>query len=248
MSSPTGHVDPAHVRGSFPPMSPERVRSQEFHRTPLGRRGYDIEEVRRFLSRVAEDVAGADAEKARLRAEIHRLKNYFRERNVDIDRGSQGSGDPNGWPHAAAVNLMSRAQQAADAQVAQAEEYCRRLVWQATEQYEDILRHAAEEASQAADQARAAEQASVDVDSGQREALEQRVAWLRTFADVTRVQLRSVLEALTREVDKLDDLPHGAVPQDPRPAPGAVPGPPGTMPPGPQPSGATPQGPQPDAG
>jgi cell division initiation protein len=195
-------------------MSPERVRTQEFSRTPLGRRGYDIEEVRRFLARMAQDVAAADAEKARLRAEIERLKNYFRSRNVDVD--NQRNADSETWPNIAAINLMSRAQQAADAQVAQAEDYCRRLVAQATQQYEDILRQAAEEAQQAAERARAAEaeHASLDADSAEREALEQRIAWLHTFADVTRVQLRSMLEALTREVDKLADLPQDPTPPD----------------------------------
>jgi DivIVA domain-containing protein len=189
-----------------PPLSPDRVRTWEFPRTPLGRRGYNEDEVRLFLTRLAEDLAAADAEKAALRAEVQRLRNYYRERGVDVDRASGPTQDDSG-PTVAAINLMSQAQQAADAQVAQAEEYSRRLVEQARAQYEDILRQAVEQATEAAERAGADYVASSEFEGPEREALERRIAWLRTFAEVTQVQLRSVLEALTREVDKLGDLP-----------------------------------------
>jgi DivIVA domain-containing protein len=197
------------------PLSPERVRTWEFSRTPLGRRGYNEDEVRLFLARAAEELAAGDAEKAALRAEVRRLRNYYRDHNIDVDTPRPEVAESG--PSIAAINLMSQAQQAADAQVAQAEEYCRRLVAQAREHYEDVLREAAEQASQAAEAASAAYEAAADSEGGEgggfeREALERRIAWLRTFAEVTQVQLRSVLEALTREVDKLGDLPTAPAP------------------------------------
>ncbi len=39
------------------------------------------------------------------------------------------------------------------------------------------------------------------------EKLERRIAYLRTFAEVTQVQLRAVLEGLANEVNKLGTLP-----------------------------------------
>jgi DivIVA domain-containing protein len=198
-----------------PPMSPERVRTWEFSRSALGRRGYNADEVRLFLARLAEELAAGDREKSALRAEVRRLRNYYRDHNVDLDgsgaeRGAAAAPPRDDAPTIAAINLMSQAQQAADAQVAQAEEYARRLVHQAREQYEEILREAAEQASEAAERAGAAYLESREagvVDGPDQEALERRIAWLRTFAEVTQVQLKSVLEALTREVDKLGDLP-----------------------------------------
>jgi len=213
-----------------PPLSPDRVRAWDFSRSGVGRRGYNIDEVRLFLTRMAEELAGADREKAALRAEVRRLRNYYREHNVDVDgtgtaaAGAAGAGAGAGvaasngppaqddGPTLAAISLMSQAQQAADAQVAQAEEYARRLVRQARQQYEDMLREAADQAAAAAERAGVAYQASEEGQAGgddasHNEALERRIAWLRTFAEVTEVQLRSVLEALTREVDKLGDLP-----------------------------------------
>jgi DivIVA domain-containing protein len=220
-----GHEGARPIARQAMPLSPDRVRNWEFSRTSLGRRGYNEDDVRLFLARVAEELATADAEKSALRSEVRRLRNYYRERGVDVD-GAAGTGTgagagtgagpgPGGRPGAgegptlAAINLMSQAQQAADAQVAQAEEYSRRLVQQAREQYEDILRQAAAQATEAAERAGAAYLDSRGdlVEGPEREALERRIAWLRTFAEVTQVQLRSVLEALTREVDKLGDLP-----------------------------------------
>lgn len=200
---------------------PERVRSAQFSRTPLGRRGLNEDEVRLFLARVAEDLAAVDAEKAEMRAEINRLRNYFRDRDFDADArpGQPSAGSPApvaspglpARPDVAAINLMSRAQQAADAQVAQAEEYSRRLVHQARAYYDRIVQEATLQANEAAQRLQAAQRAGDDASASvEREALEQRIAWLRTFAEVTQVQLRSVFEALTQEVDKLSDLPDPA--------------------------------------
>lgn len=185
-------------------LTPDKVRTTTFSRPPFGRRGFHEDEVRMFLARVAEDIQAADAERASLRAEIARLVNYYRDHGENLDE----NGHPE--PTVDAVNLMSQAQQAADSQVAQAEEYARRLVEGARRQYAELLQHAQEQAKQAAEDAAKASQdlSNVSNDHGERRALEQRVAYLRTFAEVTEVQLRSVLEALTREVDKLGDVHH----------------------------------------
>jgi cell division initiation protein len=185
------------------PLSAERVRTTTFSRPPFGRRGFHEDEVRMFLNRVADDLAAADAEKAALRAEIGRLTNYYREHGQDPDAEAQRS-----RVSVEAVNLMSQAQQAADSHVAQAEEYARKLVAQARQRYEDLLQHAQDQAKQAASEAqRAADALPAHATEADRAALEQKVTYLRTFAEVTEVQLRSVLEALTREVDKLGDVP-----------------------------------------
>lgn len=187
-------------------LTPERVRTTTFSRPPFGRRGYSEDEVRMFLARVADDIQQADAEKAQLRSEISRLVNYYRERGESLD----GEGRPTngGGPSTDAINLLSRAQQAADSQMAQAEEYSRQLVQQARERYAELLQHAQQQAQQAAEEA---EKASAQLGSfggtdEERHALEQKITYLRTFAEVTEVQLRSVLEALTREVNKLGDV------------------------------------------
>ena len=66
-----------------PRLTPEQVRRAEFTRTPLGRRGYLEEDVVRFREGVADQLAQSDAEKAELRAELDRLRNYFRRQQID---------------------------------------------------------------------------------------------------------------------------------------------------------------------
>lgn len=208
MTSAASKFD-AHGRQAF---TPERVRKTEFSRAPLARRGYNEDEVELFRTRVADAIAHADAEKGKLRAEIERMRDYFRQHGVMVDSSDEGAS--NRSADVASINAMSRAQQSADAQIAQAEDYARRIVTQARQQYEEILQQGQEQAAEAAEQARRAQEASrdsqgrgSDADGHEREQLERHIAYLRTFAEVTQVQLKSVLEGLTREVDKLESMP-----------------------------------------
>lgn len=190
--------------------TPDKVRNAEFSRAPLTRRGYHEDEVRIYLHRVAEVVAASDAEKSRLRGEIQRLRDYFREHGVGAE-SSSAPAQQQQEAHVEAINVMSRAQQSADTQVAQAEEYARRIVSEARGQHEQILQQAQREATEAAERARLSQQAAGHSDAGEREQLERHLAYLRTFAEVTQVQLKSVLEGLSREVDKLETMPSSAM-------------------------------------
>lgn len=189
-------------------LSPAVVRAKTFTRAPLSRRGYNPDEVDRFIEMVADDIARSDAEKADLRAEIERLRTRFRDQIGDVDRPAPGTAVQRvPVVNVEAVNLISRAQQQADQQVAQAQEYVRRLITHGRQQYEQMLQLAQQRAAEAASQAEQMmrEQRSVGP-TPDGEALERRIAWLKTFAEVTQVQLKSVLEALTREVEKLGEV------------------------------------------
>ncbi|MER7369826.1 DivIVA domain-containing protein [Nonomuraea wenchangensis] len=185
------------------PLTPDRIRKQEFSRTPLGRRGYSEDEVRSFLYRVAEDVAAGDKEKADLRAYIDRLKQWYKEHGISaepaVPQQQALSVD--------AINILSRAQQTADVQIAEAEDYARRILGEARQQYEVILTEAQRQAEEAADQAVGAYRSRGGEHGAEAEELERQIAYLRTFADVTRVQLRAVLAGLAEEVDKLGHIP-----------------------------------------
>jgi DivIVA domain-containing protein len=174
-------------------LTPDRVRKKEFSRAKIARRGYSEEEVQAFLYRVAD-----------LRAEIDRLKNWYRSRGTDVSNSGAAQ-----QPHLSvdAINILSRAQQTADAQIAEAESYARRLVDQARQQYEQILQESQQRAEEAASEAVNAYRSSDAVQSSEAEELESRIAYLRTFAEVTQVQLRAVLEGLTHEVNKIGNMP-----------------------------------------
>ncbi|HUR09659.1 MAG TPA: DivIVA domain-containing protein [Nonomuraea sp.] len=186
------------------PLTPDRVRNKDFSRGKFGQRGYSVDEVRTFLYRMAEDITASDMEKAELRAEVDRLKNWYKDHGTDV---ANPGATQQARLNVDAVNLLSRAQQTADAQIAEAEDYARRLVGQARQQYEQLLQQAQQRAEEAASQAVNVYRSSGEVQSVEAEQLERRIAYLRTFAEVTQVQLRAVLEGLANEVNKLGALP-----------------------------------------
>jgi cell division septum initiation protein DivIVA len=216
-------------------LSPDAVRRFEFGRTPIGRRGYSETDVEHFRGRVVHEIVQSTAERAALRQElqrqreeVQRLRDYFRRNRVDVDAVVGQTGQP-GQPAqppqqqpatqvnvniatVQAVNVMSQAQQAADQHIAQAEDYARRLVANARLQYEEILHRAHDQAQAAAAEAgRVAEeeQNAPQEDPGEMQYLQSRLAYMRTFAQVTQVQLRSILDALRQELDQLTELPAG---------------------------------------
>jgi cell division initiation protein len=194
-------------------LSPGAVRRMQFARAPLGRRGLLESEVDRFLARIADELSHSDAAKAdlrvengRLREEVQRLHDYFRDRRIDPEGADQGPRRSAGRAvDAQAINLMSRAQQAADQHVAQAEQYARQLLGDARLQYEEILlaAHAQAEAAAVAAGELYRQTTVLELQSGEQAELTARIAYLRTFTTVTQVQMRSILDALSGELDQL---------------------------------------------
>jgi cell division septum initiation protein DivIVA len=182
----------------------------QFSRTPLGRRGVSEEEVRAFLTRVAEDIAARDASEASLRATIAHYKNTIAHWQTD-ESGSRPVEMPAPQPTIHAVNILSRAQQEADAYVAQTQEYCRRLAAEAHEHAQSVLDDATAHADAAAEQAVIELRAREGADhSPELEDLERRLAWARTFLaslESVETQLRTAREALSYEFDKLTPGP-----------------------------------------
>ncbi|MBN2623208.1 MAG: DivIVA domain-containing protein [Acidimicrobiales bacterium] len=193
-------------------LTPDRVRSMQFSRTPVGRRGLSEEEVGRFLQRVADDIAARDASEASLRAKVNHYKNTLIEwqrehseaRNDELLLGSPPSP---AQPSVEAVNILSRAQQEADAYVAQTQEYCRRLADDARDHAHAIITDAKQRADAAADDAVRGYRAQAgDAYTAELEDLERRLAWARTFLsslETVETQLRATRQALTYEVDRI---------------------------------------------
>jgi DivIVA domain-containing protein len=193
------------------------ARQSFFERTPANalreatfrqvRHGYDQDEVRDFLNRMADETQTGDSERASLRAEVAGLREELAAARAQTP---QDRSEHQLEISVKAVNLLSQAQLAADNCVAEAEHYARDLVLTAREQYREILQRAQQTASEAVQQLPVA--AAHTGDSGGYTEPVAEIEYVRTFARVAQVQLRSVLDALTSEVDKLGQLPRLAEP------------------------------------
>jgi DivIVA domain-containing protein len=177
-------------------LTPADLQSLRFTRASMLRPGYADSEVDRVLSRVAEELGRLYAEKAALRDEVRSLR-------AQVD----GVVMPEA-PSEQAVRILSVAQQTADNYVAEAEEFSRQVTSEARSEYEELTRQARENAGAII---QAAQEAAAKVSSGgpgmepagQRsvEELQEQVAYLKAFAQATRTQLRSYLEALIGDVE-----------------------------------------------
>lgn len=104
-----------------------------------------------------------------------------------------------------AVELLARAQRAADDAVQEAQAYARDLEESAREQYRTILQRAHEAARIAAPGATSNGDAAVPDGPVNRADAEQ-VRYVQTYAKVAHNQLRAVLGVLTDELDRLAEL------------------------------------------
>jgi DivIVA domain-containing protein len=165
------------------------TRSVEF--TMKTRGAYDRLEVDRFVGQLAQAIdevhtatTSTGQELAALRAENAKL------------RDGAGS-DFEDEITAGAMGMLSQAQLIADKAIADAEQYARDLVLTARNQYREILERAETSASQA----------TATIGGQQPGPPIPEIEYVRTYARVAQIQLRSVLESLTEQVDRLGTLP-----------------------------------------
>lgn len=199
-------------------LTPADIHNVLFSRAGLGRRGYDEGEVDFFLERVQNELARLIGEKADLREEADRL----RSRVPSAEGESRPQRDE---ASAQSVRILTAAQQTADQYVAEAENYSRRMSLEAREHADKLIEDARQRAQTILDDAEQAaadliaaarlsaeEDAHEDASSGPghvnsvepaqaKQELEEQVAYLRTFSEVCRVQLRAYLEALLRDIE-----------------------------------------------
>jgi cell division initiation protein len=182
--------------------SPSAIRNEEFsHRM----RGLDEDEVREYLALLADQVETSDRERSQLHDEIHRLRAELQQLRVAPPRQSEDEISPQ------AVLLFSQAQEVADQLVEEAVVHARDLMTSARNQQREILEQAHRAAEAAAvEAARAGGHDMVAVATSS--ALDYgkpvpEIEYVRTFARVAQVQLRSVLDALAEQVDKLGEVP-----------------------------------------
>lgn len=174
-----------------PATSAQAVRDATFS---VRLRGLDEVEVNAFLNDTAEELHRYEQEQAELRNEIQRLR----------ERPEPSAGGQGGAISDQAVALFSQAQQVADGLITEAVEHARDLMATARSQQRDIMAqaHSAAEAA-----VRRSGAAAADGTVGGYDKPVPEIEYVRTFTQVAQIQLRSVLDALDEQVEKLSDLP-----------------------------------------
>jgi DivIVA domain-containing protein len=163
------------------------VRAAIFTRTPLGRRGFDEDEVLRFLDRLGGEIATRDDAIGRLMHENRKLRHALREWHRDMI-GYDG------------VDLVTLAQQQVEEQVAQTDAYSRQREEEATRLYDEIVTEAYEEAER-----RLSEVMSDDLHE---QAVRQRtlvVALLQSL-EALATQVDATRQTFGAEIDRLELL------------------------------------------
>ncbi|MGH3318180.1 MAG: DivIVA domain-containing protein [Nocardioidaceae bacterium] len=178
--------------------SPSTIRTEAFsHRM----RGLDEAEVREFLDLLADQVQAGDLERTEMRTENERL----REEVEQLRTQQPIDGDIN--PQA--VLLFSQAQQVADQLVEEAVIHARDLMTSARNQQREIMQEtqSVTEAGRGPHGHGMGFGGPATVAPGEYPGSVPDVEYVRTFARVAQVQLRSVVDALSEQVDRLGDVP-----------------------------------------
>ncbi|MEU6249420.1 DivIVA domain-containing protein [Glycomyces sp. NPDC047010] len=183
-----------------------QVNNARFSMTSLTRRGYQPDEVHRFLELVADELASRDQREAALRTDAEKLKEALRSWQSQQSSLRLQAALPT-TPTSTAVNLVSQAQQQAESYVNQAQHYSRQIIAQARSQASELMRQTQERAKDEAD--RAVAEYRRDNAGRRNQEAEDRIRQLvraRSFLEAVEVaeeQLRLTREGLEQEVAKL---------------------------------------------
>jgi DivIVA domain-containing protein len=190
-------------------LSPHAVRSATFSQRI---RGCDPAEVREFLDRVAAELKAAEDERAVLLAEIERLRAAAQPTDT-VERG------PRGEINSHAVALFSQAQLVADRLVAEHVEHSRALMTTARAQQRELLEQVPRN-DYADGRGGASDGGALGGPVGgpvggmpgggpprPYGAPVPEIEYVRTYAQIAQSQLRTVIDALSEQVEKLSGLP-----------------------------------------
>lgn len=192
-------------RSSGAKVTAGQINNARFPMTSLTRRGYQPDEVHRFLAKVADELASRDQREAALQADADKLRDALRSwQSQQSDKRLQQSSQT---PTSNAVMLVARAQQQAESYVDQAQHYSRQIIGQARTQAAELMQRAQEQAQTEADRAVAEyRDRNRGHDDDEAEERLRQLVKARSFLEAVEVaeeQLRLTREHLETEVSKL---------------------------------------------
>jgi len=192
------------TRPGFP--TPDEVRAATFSQSQLAWRGYSEDEVRAYLAKVADTMVAGEKERMGLRAEIDRLRNFYREHGADVDRA--GGGSHRRRTRVDEDDLVRRVGQYTDVQLERAKRYATLIDGRAAEQADEVFHHAKVQAALATEQSvqTRLDESGLLATVAQAE-LERASSWLRAFAYALHAQFEVTNDALHLEAHRLATPP-----------------------------------------
>jgi DivIVA domain-containing protein len=167
-------------------------------------RGFDHGEVRSFLTGLADELEGIQAQVTTLTQE----KESLTQENESLRAKVAGSpADPMEQATDQAVSVLNQAQQLADSLIDEAMQSARDLLLTARSQQRDIMEQAKVAAKGAVNRATAVAERASSEDANIRD-----VEYIRMFAKVAQVQFQAVLDALNEQVTRLGEVSGTAEP------------------------------------
>lgn len=207
------------------PLSPEQIRRRTFRDSSLARRGYRREDVDDFLARVADEVQRWNLGYSQANGEIHRLRNYFRDRSIDPDASQSRD------LSVEAISVLAQAQAHADQLIANAQAHAKAMQYDARGQAEAIIVRARQQADQAARAYRAQAGEAYNADREQVARLSalgssilDALSGASHQMDSAKAQMSALSQAYAAEIAKFAPAPQpGAMPVGVSPVPRQAP-------------------------
>jgi cell division septum initiation protein DivIVA len=190
-------------------LTPDVLQTVTFPLSRLGRRGYEEEPIREFLSAVHAEFVRMVNERASLWQDVQRLRRRIIAGQTNGDPQSVLFGEADAHVHA--VRILSTAQVTADRYVADAQAYSSRVTEEARLRRDDIMREAQQYSDVLLDEAHSkASDAAVSTLNAapvpetdhERRAAQAELAYLRTYSDVYRAHLRAYTEGVLRGIEE----------------------------------------------
>jgi DivIVA domain-containing protein len=185
VNTPYGRLSGIHLTS-------DEIRAVRFSGAFLGWRGYLVDEVDSFVAVVADAMAEAERVQAALRAEIARLRDYYRSHDVEVDRPDQAE-EPG--RRRAPSGLVDYVADYTWVQLELAQQFASLLDTAPTEA-DSLLYHARIRSSLAVEQAVIASSKDADGGAIDREQVRRLTVWLRALAYAVQVQVDGATSAL----------------------------------------------------
>lgn len=185
--------EPEHS-GPRRPMTPDEVRQTTFRQSQLAWRGYSEDEVDAFKNMMADYMVHAEKERTALRAEIERLRNFYREHGSDVDM----VGNSRRRRHPSEIqDLVRRVNDYTEIQLGRAREYADLVHTRADEQADQLLYHTEVRSAMCVEEwLRTRYESGYAVGVAE---LRQTLQWLRAFSYALQSDLKVVDDALVHE-------------------------------------------------